>query len=257
MGTPDDLAGRCAAGLQAYWRTQCGYIAGAEVAEHDGLLVTATRLPDETLNVAFAPGAVTDPDGALAWFEGWFAERGLAPGIELRVGEHPALEARLAERGYTVVVRRPAMALVPPAVPAAAAPRVTVRAVTDDADLAAFQAVQAEVFGIAPDVVTEFLPRRAVETPGVAFLLGWHDDVPCATAATVVSEHGAGIVGVATLPAYRRRGIGRAVTAAAVEAGAAEGAGLAWLYPSAMARPLYEGLGFRALDDVQVWVAPR
>ncbi|HWL38438.1 MAG TPA: GNAT family N-acetyltransferase [Frankiaceae bacterium] len=254
MLTAAEQAERCAAGLHAHWRTQCGYVAGGEVAEHDGLLVTATRLPDETLNVAFAPDAVSDPAAALDWFEGWFRTRGLKPGIEVRVGEQPALEALLAERGYSVVVRRPAMALHPVSLPGVAVPRASVRAVGSDADLAAFQAIQAEVFAMTPEVTEAFLPRAAVETPGVTLLVGSYDGVDCATSAVSVSAYGAGIVGVATLPAYRRRGLGRLVTAAAVHAGA--GADLAWLYPSAMARRLYEGLGFRALDETQVWVSP-
>ena len=250
-------ADRCAAGLHAHWRTQCGYVAGGEVAEGHGLLITATRLPDETLNVAFAPGDVPDPAVAVGWFERWFRARGLRPGIELRAGRQPAVEAELAARGYAVVVRRPAMALDPIDVPETPVARVTVTEVEDTADLAAYQAIQSEIFDLVPDVAAALLPRRAVETPGIRFFLARHDDVACATAAVSLSEHGAGLVGVATLPGYRRRGIGRAVTAAALRWGAARGAGLAWLYPSGMARPLYEGLGFCALDDTQVWVKNR
>lgn len=255
MLTRSEQAERCAAGLHAHWKTQCGYVAGGEVAEHDGLLVTATRLPDETLNVAFAPGPVLDPVAALDWFEDWFRTRGLTPGIELRAGARPALERLLAERGYAVVVRRPAMALHPVALPGVAVARASVRVVESDADLAAFQAIQGEVFDMAPEVAEAFLPRAAVETPGVTLLLGSYDGVACATSAVSVSAYGAGVVGVATLPAYRRRGLGRLMTAAAVQSGA--GADLAWLYPSPMARRLYEGLGFRALDETQVWANPR
>lgn len=250
-----EQAERCAAGLHAHWRTQCEYVTSGEVADHGGLLITATRLPDETLNVAFAPGQVADPEGAVAWCLGWFAERGLRPGIELRIGHQHDIESLLAARGFTVVVRRPAMALHP-IVPEVAADRCEVRLVRDETDLRAFQAIQADAFRMTPEVTEAFLPWRAVETPGIAFFLGWYDDVPCATAAATVSEHGVGIVGVATLPAYRRRGLGRLVTAAAARWGAEQGADLAWLYPSPMARRMYEGLGFVALDETQVWVAP-
>jgi len=245
-----DLAERAAAGLHAHWRAQCGYIAGGEVAEHGGLLVTATNLPDETLNAAFAPGDVPDPEGALDWAARWFADRGLHLGIELRVGHQPDLERLVAARGFTVVVRRPAMTRSPAPAPEPA-PRISVRRVADDADLAAFQAIQAEAFDLTPEVAERFLPRGAVETDGITFFLGRYDDVPCATSAATVSEHGTGIVGVATLPAYRHRGLGRAVTAAAWGDG-----DLAWLYPSAMARRMYERLGFVAVGDTQVWVAP-
>lgn len=244
---------RAAAGLRAYWRTQCGYVAGGEVATYGGLLATATRLPDETLNCAFASGPVDDPVGAVDWFVGWFRSRGLRPGIELAAG-HP-LEAEVARRGFTVVVRRPAMTRSVD-VPSVTVPRVRVTRVASEADLASYRAIQAAVFDLTPEVADGFLPARALDVPGVVWLLGWYDDVPCATSAVVVSEHGAGVVGVATLAAYRRRGLGRAVTAAAVAEGASLGADLAWLYPTAMAKPLYEGLGFVTHDDVQVWVAP-
>jgi GNAT superfamily N-acetyltransferase len=255
--TPRDVEDACAHGLWANWRAQCAYIEGGEVAERGGLLVTATRLADETLNCAFVTRPLPDPDGTLRWCAGWFAERGMRMGVEVRTGEDPATEDWLARHAFTVVVRRPAMALWPLAVPhLPLPPRVAVTEVLGGADLAAFQAIQAEVFDMTPAVTEAFLPERAVATEGIRFFLARHDGVACATAATTLSEHGAGIVGVATLPAYRRRGLGRAVTSAAVAWGAARGAGLAWLFPSAMARPLYEGLGFTALREHAVWVAP-
>lgn len=256
MRDDGDLSDSCAAGLHAHWRTQCGYVTGGEVAQRHGVLATATNLSDAPLNVAFAPGPVTDPEAAVTWFVDWFTARGLRPGMELRADRHHEIESLLAARGFTVVVRRPAMALHPIGVLPAPPPRVSVRTVRDEGDLAAFQAIQQDAFDLTPEVAAEFLPWRAVETPGIAFFLGMYDDVVCACSAATLSEHGVGVVGVATLPAYRRRGLGRAVTSAAVAWGAARGADLAWLYPSAMARPLYEGLGFRALDDAQVWVAP-
>jgi GNAT superfamily N-acetyltransferase len=254
---PHPLSERAAAGLREVWRTQCGYIAGGEVAEYPGVLVTATRLPDETLNCAFATGPLPDPDAALDWCVAWFHERGLRTGIELPAGTYPNAEAALAARGFSVVVRRPTMVLHPLVVPDVTAARVHVTEVTDAAELAAYQAIQAEAFDMTPEVSAGFLPWAAVETEGVRLFLAHHDDVPCATAGVHVSGYGAGVVGVATARGYRRRGIGRTVTAAALRWSAARGADLAWLYPTAMARRLYEGLGFVALDDVQVWVEAR
>jgi GNAT superfamily N-acetyltransferase len=253
--TPAEQSERAARGLRHVWRTQCGYIAGAEVAERDGLLITATRLADQTLNCAFVTAPPRDPEAALDWCTGRFHERGLRTGVEVRAGD--PIEQPLAQRGFSVVVRRPAMTLHPVVLPTVDAPRVTVRAVEDEVDLVAYQAIQAEAFDMTPEVTAAFLPPAALRTPGVRLFLAAYDDVPCATAGVSLSPYGAGIVGVATLRGYRRRGLGRAVTASAVAYGATQGADLAWLYPSAMARPLYEGLGFRALDDVQVWVERR
>lgn len=251
------LADRAAAGLHAHWRAQCAWVAGGEVAEHDGVLLTVTNLSDETLNCAFVPGTPSDPESAVDWFVAEFERRGLRPGMELREGHHPDVEDLLKRRGFTVVVRRPAMVLRPLAVPHVEThPLVEIREVVSDADLTAFQAIQSEVFDMRQDVATAFLPRRGADADGVRWFLATYDDVDCATAAVSVSEHGAGVVGVGTLAAYRHRGIGRAVTAAAVAWAAGHDADLAWLYPSAMAQRMYERLGFTTLDDVaQVWVA--
>ncbi|HEX8003781.1 MAG TPA: GNAT family N-acetyltransferase [Mycobacteriales bacterium] len=256
------LADRAAAGLHAHWRAQCGYVTGGEVAEHDGVLLTLTHAGDPTLNCAFVPGTPADPAGAVDWVVAAFERRGLTPGIELRAGRHPEIEDLLRRRGFRVVVSRPAMVRHPLAGPSAGggggvAGDVAVRRVASDGDLAAFQAVQAEVFGMAPDVAARFLPRAGAETPGIAWFVASYGGVDCGTSGATMSEHGVGVVGVGTLKAYRHRGVGRAVTAAAVAWGAEQGADLAWLYPSDMARRMYERLGFATLDDVaRVWVGP-
>jgi ribosomal protein S18 acetylase RimI-like enzyme len=256
--SPAEQSERAARGLHHVWRAQCGYVAGGEVAERDGVLVTATRLPDETLSCAFLTSPPPDVDAALDWCAAWFRERGLRMGIELRVGAHPVVETSLSRRGFGVVVRRPSMTLHPLAADGIPTPhRVTIRAVAGEADLVAAQAIQGEAFAMTPEVAAAFLPPAMLDSPGLTLYVAAYDDVPCATAAVSVSEHGAGIVGVATLRAYRRRGIARAVTATAVEHGRQNGADLAWLYPTAMAQELYAGLGFATLDDVQVWVEPR
>ena len=250
------LADRAARGLHAHWRTQCGYVAGGEVAERDGVLLTVTNLSDGTLNCAFLTGRPADPAAAVEWFVSEFERRGLRPGMELRSGLHPDVEELLRRRGFTVVVRRPAMTTTLPARPVEAH-GVEVSEVTSDDDLAAFRAIQSEVFEMTPRVTEAFLPRAALDVPGVRWFLATCDGVPCGTAAASLSEHGAGIVGVGTAAAFRRRGVGRAVTSAAVAWAAENGADLAWLYPSAMAQRMYERLGFTTLDDVaQVWVAP-
>lgn len=250
------LADRAARGLHAHWRAQCGYVAGGEVAEHDGVLLTVTNLSDETLNCAFVPGRPADPQGSVDWFVSEFERRGLRPGMELRAGHHPEIEASLRRRGFTVVVRRPAMTMSPLAGRQVESAGVAVREVASEADLAAFRAIQSEVFDLAPAVAAAFLPWAALEVPVARWFLATYGGVPCGTAAASLSEHGAGIVGVGTLAAYRGRGVGRTVTAAALAWAAGMGADLAWLYPSAMAQRMYERLGFTTLDDVaQVWVA--
>jgi ribosomal protein S18 acetylase RimI-like enzyme len=78
--------------------------------------------------------------------------------------------------------------------------------------------------------------------------------VACAT--THLHRGTLGLFGIGTIERARRRGIGTAVTAFAIRDHRTE-ADLAWLEPTAMARRLYERLGFRAVSTWEVWVRPR
>jgi GNAT superfamily N-acetyltransferase len=77
-------------------------------------------------------------------------------------------------------------------------------------------------------------------------LLGRLDGRPVATATYVLAAGIVGVFDVSTAPEARGRGIGTAMTVAALQAGRAAGYEIAFLQPSAMGRNLYERLGFRA-----------
>lgn len=70
------------------------------------------------------------------------------------------------------------------------------------------------------------------------------DGAPVASATLFVHGQSAGIYNVATLPAARGRGIGAAVTLAALRDGVAMGARVGVLHPSDMAQSVYRRLGF-------------
>jgi ribosomal protein S18 acetylase RimI-like enzyme len=75
---------------------------------------------------------------------------------------------------------------------------------------------------------------------------------PVATALGFTLDGVVGIYNVATLPAARRRGAGRAATEAAMAEAAAHGATAALLESSAMGRSVYERLGFREVGTVTI-----
>jgi ribosomal protein S18 acetylase RimI-like enzyme len=70
------------------------------------------------------------------------------------------------------------------------------------------------------------------------------DGAPVASATLFVHGQSAGIYNVATLPAARGRGIGSAVTLAALRDGVAMGARVGVLHASDMAQSVYRRLGF-------------
>ena len=86
---------------------------------------------------------------------------------------------------------------------------------------------------------------RAGGNPALRFLLGRLNGEPVATSSLLLAGGIVGIYDVSTAPEARGRGIGTAMTAAAVETARAHGYEIAFLQPSAMGKPLYHRVGFR------------
>ena len=112
--------------------------------------------------------------------------------------------------------------------------------------------VDAPAFGTRLEISERAFAPALVGVEGARGFLAWQDAEPVGCA---VAQDGAGVTGVfgvGVVPSARQRGIGAALTVAAVRAFPAD---LAWLLPSDMARPMYERLGFRDLETWEVWVA--
>jgi len=86
--------------------------------------------------------------------------------------------------------------------------------------------------------------------------VGCVDDAPVASASLYLGYGVGGISSVATLPEYRRRGIGTAITRAVLEEIQQLGYQYSTLFASSMGRSIYERLGFReyAKGNCYVWM---
>lgn len=100
-------------------------------------------------------------------------------------------------------------------------------------------AVQA-LAALEPKIPAERLDRQVR-------LLAEHEGRPIATGALVTLGDHAGVYAISTLPEFRRRGIGRAITLHALQLGAAGGARTGFLQSSPMGFHIYESLGFREI----------
>jgi len=99
---------------------------------------------------------------------------------------------------------------------------------------------------IPPTLAIETVPRR---------YLGIVDGRPVATSRVSIGGGVAGLYAVATLPDVRGRGIGRAMTLAALHAGRELGYRIGVLQASDSGFPVYRRLGFRTLFDYAVYRA--
>ena len=165
------------------------------------------------------------------------------------------LAARLERRGLVHDGAWPALALAirdlvaPPAVDG-----LEIRRVTNDAELDAYLDIVGQT--LSPSAAFTAMLADASRRIGFGLdapeehFIGLLDGAPVAASSLVVAGGAAGIYNVGTLEPARRRGIGAAMTSAAIRRGAERGLELATLQSSTMGRAVYERLGFTFVCDL-------
>jgi predicted GNAT family acetyltransferase len=127
--------------------------------------------------------------------------------------------------------------------------------VTEPGRLAELVEVEIGAFETDRAVAEGLLAPSQLSLPNVRLYAAFVEGRPVAQAVTNLQGGAVGVFGVATLPEYRRRRIGTAITAFAID-DVRDEADLAWLQSTDMGRPLYERMGFRPVSDWDVWVRP-
>jgi GNAT superfamily N-acetyltransferase len=201
--------------------------------------------------VVHAELADDEADAAIVWFQEKLRALNLPGCWHVDATSRPAdLRERLKRHGFTGG-GEPAMACELETLPDVAGPAsLTIQLVADHAALHDLADVLAAGFGEGE------VEARWAES--VWATIGFGDETPwrhyvgridgrpvgCASLFVHPPEVG-GIYFVCTHPAYRRRGIGAAITLAAMRGASELGCRLAVLGTSDMGRPVYERLGFR------------
>lgn len=200
-------------------------------------------------------GAGADADAAIDRLLAELRRRGAPFQWWVLPSDRPAdLAERLAARGLAAGGAWAGFALdIEALVPPPPVPGLEIRRVADASSFGAFLDVVAPILSPSEAFTTFFAEgaRRIGFGPDAdeQHLLGLLDGTPVATTSLLLAGGAAGIYNVATVEAARRRGIGAAITAAAVRAGADRGMRVATLQASDMGRPVYEALGFRPACD--------
>ena len=237
-------------------RVRAEVVEGGEHLEVDGLLVALSNLPAPELNGARVIREPDDPPGALEAAREVFRSRGHPFfGIEIEVGRHPSIDEAVRAAGLRRVEAWPAMAVPTASLPTEALPAgVEIRLVRHDHELDAVRAVEVATFGTPAEIAERFVGRRMLDDPRVQMFTAWIGGEPVGEASAYLLHDTVGIFGVGVVEHARRRGIGAALTLRAAKA-FDDRTDLAWLQPSAMARRMYEGQGFRRVSDWEVWIA--
>lgn len=201
-------------------------------------------------------GEVVDVDpAAVAQLLDEVRSAGVPHCLELRQGWPPAVAKVARDRGFVRVDAEPVMVLQSSqgldAAPTAGG--LTVRRLApDEGELHARIAAAGGVVG-REIPYRKFASPEVLGVPGLRCYIGEVDGEPVTTAIGYTTDDCVGIFAVATLPAYRRRGYGAAVTAHAARGGLDAGARWAWLAASAAGFSVYAKLGFVTIDRVDIW----
>jgi hypothetical protein len=191
----------------------------------------------------------------------WARTMGSAPGLRVRTEADTAVvRATAAELELEPEPRlEPAFVLAPiPAAPSDLPAGMTIEVATAS-NLETFYEASVAGFEISPEeatLVRELTPPSVLDDPGIRMFTGLVDGRPAASSIAIRSDHAVGIYSVSTAPWARRRGVGTAMTWAAIAAGIEWGCPAATLQSSRMGEPVYRAMGF-ADAGAYVIYAPR
>lgn len=215
------------------------HVGGGETRQFGPLTAASSGLPVPIFNRLF----VFDPPPreAFATAVSWLDDRG-AP-YWVTVAEPAVGAVDPPADGLAAAATQPGMAMASLDDLSTATSVVEIDEVTDRRDLEAFSDVSSSVFGM-PRTVAERVDETALSLDGVRSFLGRVDGEPAGCGTLIRTGDVAGVYTIGVREAFRRRGIGEAMSWAVLRAGREAGCTVGVLQSSEMAYPLYEEMGF-------------
>ncbi|MFP3906615.1 MAG: GNAT family N-acetyltransferase [Acidimicrobiales bacterium] len=243
-------------GLATSWARQTRLVPGSTIRHLGGLLVALSGIVDQTQQVAVVEGPVPEPGAAVIAAEICFDRARWRPAFDLVVGAHPDIEAVLEGRGFEVVVSRPGM--VRPLAQRdwqAPDPGVVLELGTS-VERDQIVEVQRVSFDLTPATASGLVGDAMFADPDIAIIVA-RTEIGGAVVGSVtvhLDPAAAAIVGTAVDPRHRQRGIGTALTAAALDLAAAHRIPHAWLQATTAGEGVYDRLGFARVARCDVWL---
>jgi ribosomal protein S18 acetylase RimI-like enzyme len=223
----------------------------------DGISFIRQELPGPGFNWAAAIPTTASLDQIRRFGDTFFAGRDGGWGVLVEADAGHPVEHEIRNRGWVVAEEEPAFVMPVLAPAKEAPPDLDVRRANDAAGLRTFTETAGAAFGTPRELLEMMMPPEASAIdPDMAYLVGWCDGRPVATAMMYRVGPTACIAGVAVLPEYRRRGFGSAITDAAIAAGAAASCTSAALRSGPMSIGLYQRMGFLPAGVHRTYTVP-
>lgn len=255
---PDVEAQRAHLNLIESSRQLFGLDPEAEVEAEPGWVFGAgSALHPVISNAAFRSDDALDAGELIAHAREFFSARGRGFSVWSRAGvaADDDLFAAAEAAGLQNVYAIPEMVLRAPVEEHPLPPVAELRRLASAEQAADYWRVATASYaslGFPPEIFAGYRDHAPLLRDNVAAFLAYLDGEPVAIAMTIVSGDVAGIYWVGTLESARGRGLGRAVTVAATNAGFALGAELASLQASPMGRPIYEAMGYETIFEYRM-----
>jgi hypothetical protein len=209
----------------------------------DGVMVAATGSPVTFFNQVLFVTDQVDADAVTGAAEVLDAA-GLSWTAHLREGIDDRQADTLVQLGLVEDDSYPAMVLTSSPAPAPVPAGVDIVRVEDESGFEVHVRTAATLSGSDPDIVRTWLDPGIVDEDGVVLFSGYLDGTPVAISMSVLYGDSVGVYNVNVAVSARRRGIGWAMTHAALTAGVDAGASLVVLQSSPMAESMYGAGGF-------------
>lgn len=235
---------------------------GAVIEAGDGWLFGAGSPSHPVIsNAAFRSGDDVDAAEFIARAKDFFAarERGFSVWIRGEERADRGLTAAASEADLQLVYEMPEMVLRSPVEEPPLPSGVELRQLSEVRQADDYWKVAAASYtslGFPPEIFAGYSNHDGLLAENVAAFIAYLDDEPVSIAMTIVSHGVAGIYWVGSLKQARGKGLGRAVTAVATNAGFELGAEVASLQASPMGKPVYEAMGYETLFDYRLFMSP-
>lgn len=212
-------------------------------------------------NAAFRRDDGVDPEQFIEAARTFFGERGRGFSVWLRDGvpEDRDLAAAAEAAGLQCVHSMPEMVLQAPAEAPPLPPGAELRRLSHAEEAESYWQIAAASYtsiGFPPDVFGFYIDGAGLLADNVAAFIAYLDGTPVSIAMTIVTNGVAGVYWVGSLEQARGKGLGRATTVAATNAGFDLGADIASLQASPMGQPIYTAMGYETIYEYRLLMSP-
>jgi hypothetical protein len=233
----------------------------AAVAAEPGWLFGAGSSTHPVIsNAAFRRDDSVDAGELIARASEFFAARKRGFSLWVRAGqdEDRDLIAAAETAGFQLVYSMPEMTLGQKLEPPQLPPGAELRKLSGTEQAPYFWRVAIAAYasnGFPPEVFAGYTNHAGLLAENVVVFIALLDGEPVSIAMTIVSHGVAGIYWVGSLEQARGKGLGRAVTVAATNAGFELGGEIASLQASPMGKPIYLKLGYETAFEYQMMMS--